>query len=77
MELDHSAESAVSAFYLAGLRREIFNTVKILPRCVQQSLFNCLKKDLGFDFFYQFNSRGPSLNDSVSDSNESLNIGWK
>ena len=47
MELDHSAESALSA----GLRREIFNTVKILPRCVQQSLFNCLKKDLGFDFF--------------------------
>lgn len=51
MELDHSAETALSAFYLAGLRREIFNTVKILPSCVQQSLFNCLKKDLGFDFF--------------------------
>ena len=51
MELDHSAESALSTFYLAGLRREIFNTVKILPSCVQQSLFNCLKKELGFDFF--------------------------
>ena len=51
MELDHSAESALSAFYLAGSRREIFNTLKILPRIVQQSLFNCLKKDLGFDFF--------------------------
>ena len=51
MEFDHSAESALSAFYLAGSRREIFNTLKILPRIVQQSLFNCLKKDLGFDFF--------------------------
>ena len=34
MELDHSAESALS-FYLAGSRRKILNTVKILPRCVQ------------------------------------------
>lgn len=34
MELDHSAESALS-FYLAGSRQKILNTVKILPRCVQ------------------------------------------
>ena len=34
MELNHSAESALS-FYLAGSRRKILNTVKILPRCVQ------------------------------------------
>ena len=58
MELDHSAESALSAFIWP-----VLSTVKILPR-IQVLIF-----------FYQFNSRGPSLNDSVSDSNESLIVG--